>query len=152
MTRETHRHSGNGPDWKGFNEAVIFRRSITLDTNATFMAGHYHNYGCFYMPGVEETFKRTSTTESPIEDDSSVTDWMEGPEANSKLSDSEEQPLAVRNDVHQPGGQEIVVLRYLKLKKGSFDAFLEKTLKYVWPYQEKWCSAHRMLQMDKEWI
>lgn len=42
----------------------------------------------------------------------------------------------VRNDVAQPG-EEIVTLRYFKVKKGSFDEFLRVSVEGVWPYFEK---------------
>lgn len=42
----------------------------------------------------------------------------------------------MRNDVAQPG-EEIVTLRYFKIKKGSFDDFLKVSVDGVWPYFEK---------------
>ena len=47
-----------------------------------------------------------------------------------------ERPRPVRNDVAQPG-EEIVTLRYFKIKKGSFDEFLRVSIEGVWPYFEK---------------
>lgn len=47
-----------------------------------------------------------------------------------------DRPRAVRNDVSQPG-DEIVTLRYFKIKKGSFDEFLKVSVEGVWPYFEK---------------
>jgi hypothetical protein len=47
-----------------------------------------------------------------------------------------DQPHPVRNDVAQPG-EEIVTLRYFKIKKGSFDEFLKVSIEGVWPYFEK---------------
>jgi hypothetical protein len=46
------------------------------------------------------------------------------------------KPRPVRNDVAQPG-EEIVTLRYFKIKKGSFDEFLKASVEGVWPYFEK---------------
>ena len=46
------------------------------------------------------------------------------------------KPHPVRNDVAQPG-EEIVTLRYFKIKKGSFDEFLKVSVEGVWPYFEK---------------
>ena len=51
----------------------------------------------------------------------------------SKDSDT---PHPVRNDVDQPGEQ-IVTLRYFRIKKGSFDEFLRVSIDGVWPYFEK---------------
>lgn len=42
----------------------------------------------------------------------------------------------VRNDVAQPG-EEILTLRYFKIKKGSFPAFLKASQEGVWPFFEK---------------
>jgi hypothetical protein len=47
-----------------------------------------------------------------------------------------DRPRPVRNDVAQPG-DEIVTLRYFKIKKGSFDEFLKVSVDGVWPYFEK---------------
>ncbi|MEK6301761.1 MAG: hypothetical protein AABO41_13705 [Acidobacteriota bacterium] len=47
-----------------------------------------------------------------------------------------DRPRPVRNDVAQPG-EEIVTLRYFKIKKGSFDEFLRVSVEGVWPYFEK---------------
>ena len=33
-----------------FSEAIAFRRSLTLETNATFMEGHLHDNRCWFMP------------------------------------------------------------------------------------------------------
>jgi hypothetical protein len=46
------------------------------------------------------------------------------------------RPQPVRNDVAQPG-EEIVTLRYFKIKKGGFDEFLRASVEGVWPYFEK---------------
>jgi hypothetical protein len=47
-----------------------------------------------------------------------------------------DRPHPVRNDVAQPG-DEIVTLRYFRIKKGSFDGFLKASVEGVWPYFEK---------------
>ncbi|HWN99346.1 MAG TPA: hypothetical protein VNS63_08765 [Blastocatellia bacterium] len=47
-----------------------------------------------------------------------------------------DRPHPVRNDVAQPG-EEIVTLRYFKIRKGSFDEFLRVSVEGVWPYFEK---------------
>lgn len=48
----------------------------------------------------------------------------------------QELPRPVRNNVAQPG-EEIVTLRYFKIKKGTFDQFLKASVEGVWPYFEK---------------
>jgi hypothetical protein len=48
----------------------------------------------------------------------------------------QEPPRPVRNNVAQPG-EEVVTLRYFKIKKGAFDQFLKASVEGVWPYFEK---------------
>jgi hypothetical protein len=45
-------------------------------------------------------------------------------------------PHPVRNDVAQPA-DEVVTLRYFRIKKGTFDQFLRASVEGVWPYFEK---------------
>ena len=47
-----------------------------------------------------------------------------------------DRPRPVRNDIAQPA-DEIVTLRYFKIKKGTFDEFLKVSVEGVWPYFEK---------------
>ena len=47
-----------------------------------------------------------------------------------------DRPHPVRNDVAQLG-DEIVTLRYFKIKKSSFGEFLKVSVEGVWPYFEK---------------
>jgi len=47
-----------------------------------------------------------------------------------------DRPHPVRNDVAHPG-EEIVTLRYFRIKKGTFDEFLRVSIEGVWPYFEK---------------
>lgn len=49
------------------------------------------------------------------------------------------EPRPVRHDVALEG-EEILVLRYFKIKKGSFPTFLKASREGVWPYAEK-CGA-----------
>lgn len=53
-----------------------------------------------------------------------------------KETPAQDKPRPVRNDVAQPG-EEIVTLRYFKIKKGTFDQFLKASVEGVWPYFEK---------------
>src|SRR5262249_45454796 len=46
------------------------------------------------------------------------------------------KPHAVRNDVAQPG-EEIITIRYFRIKKGTFDQFLKASQEDVWPYFDK---------------
>ena len=47
-----------------------------------------------------------------------------------------EKPHPVRNDVAQPG-DEVVTLRYFRIRKGTFEQFLQASVEGVWPYFEK---------------
>jgi len=49
---------------------------------------------------------------------------------------AQNSPQPVRNDVPQ-AGEEIVTLRYFKIKKGTFPEFLKASQEGVWPYFEK---------------
>jgi hypothetical protein len=49
---------------------------------------------------------------------------------------TEAKPKAVRNDVAQPG-EEIITIRYFRIKKGTFDQFLKASQEDVWPYFDK---------------
>lgn len=49
---------------------------------------------------------------------------------------SADPPIAARNDVPRPG-QEVLMLRHQKLKKGGHDAYLRLSRDYVWPWYEK---------------
>jgi hypothetical protein len=44
----------------------------------------------------------------------------------------QELPRPIRNNVAQPG-EEVVTLRYFKIKKGAFDQFLKASVEGVWP-------------------
>ncbi len=47
-----------------------------------------------------------------------------------------DKPRPVRNNEAQPG-EEVVTLRYYRIRKGSFDQFLRASVEGVWPYFEK---------------
>ena len=49
---------------------------------------------------------------------------------------SNEAAIPVRNEAARPSN-EVVTLRYFKIKKGTFDQFLKASLEGVWPYYEK---------------
>ena len=53
-----------------------------------------------------------------------------------KRTDDTGKPLAVSNNVAQPG-DEVVTLRYFRIRKGTFDQFLKASAEDVWPYYEK---------------
>ena len=53
-----------------------------------------------------------------------------------KPVENADKPVAVRNDVAQPS-DEVVTIRYFRIKKGAFDQFLKVSIEGVWPYFEK---------------
>ena len=53
-----------------------------------------------------------------------------------KPVENADKPIAVRNNVAQPA-DEIVTLRYFRIKKGTFDQFLKASVEGVWPFFEK---------------
>lgn len=53
-----------------------------------------------------------------------------------KPVENAEKAVAVRNDIAQPA-DEIVTLRYFRIKKGTFDLFLKASVEGVWPFFEK---------------
>jgi hypothetical protein len=56
-------------------------------------------------------------------------------------------PHPVRNDVAQAAGQEVVTIRYFRIKKGTFDQFLKASQEQVWPFFNK--MGVRMIGMWK---
>lgn len=50
--------------------------------------------------------------------------------------DQDKKPHPVRNDVAQPN-DEVVTLRYFRIKSGSYDEFYKASVEGVWPYFEK---------------
>jgi hypothetical protein len=56
------------------------------------------------------------------------------------------KPRPVRNEAAQPG-QEIITIRYFRIKKGTFDQFLKASQEDVWPYFDK--IGARMIGMWK---
>src|ERR1700727_3001479 len=51
-------------------------------------------------------------------------------------SPEDSKPQPVRNDIAQ-GGEEIIPIRYFRIKKGTFDQFLKASQEDVWPYFDK---------------
>jgi len=60
--------------------------------------------------------------------------WAQTGRVNTGQPDAAPHP--VRNDAPR-SGEEIVTLRYFKIKKGTFDQFLKASVEGVWPYFEK---------------
>lgn len=53
-----------------------------------------------------------------------------------RLGQTSTTPHPVRNDVAQPG-EEIVTIRYFRIKKGTFPQFLKASQDDVWPFFDK---------------
>jgi hypothetical protein len=60
--------------------------------------------------------------------------FVGGLKQSDSTGDAEAKP--VRNDVAQPG-EEVLTLRYFKIKKGTFPEFLKASQQGVWPFFEK---------------
>jgi hypothetical protein len=52
------------------------------------------------------------------------------------LTQDSVSPKPVRNNVAQPGEQ-IITIRYFRIKKGTFDQFLKASQEDVWPFFDK---------------
>jgi hypothetical protein len=116
-TRESTSRSigGNGP---GSDERIGgFTDRGTLQTGskgAYFLQGRMAPGGPYYMPGLNEQYDFLAGQRPAVTDD----------------------VIAVRHDVAQPG-QEIVELQYQRIRKGSFERFVQETHDKIWPWQEK---------------
>ena len=115
-TRQGVNLGGNGADWEKNREAGRVRAQFRLGSDGGhFLQGVMHDSAPLYMPGLEETY---------LPGEGTVGDPAQG------------EVVAVRNDVAQPG-DEIVTLRYWKIRKGTFDQFLQASVQSVWPWYEK---------------
>src|ERR1700733_2304702 len=52
------------------------------------------------------------------------------------LTQDSVSPKPVRNNIAQPG-DEIITIRYFRIKKGTFDQFLKASQEDVWPFFDK---------------
>jgi hypothetical protein len=102
---------GDGLDNAANTKALKDRNEVLIGSDGPFfLQGHMGPDRPYYMPGLEEQYE-----------------LMDG-------SETDVQPA--RSNVEQPG-QEVVTLRYWKVKKGSFDEFYQASLEGVWPYFQK---------------
>jgi len=51
-TRQMTSLGGNGPDWEKCQEAIAFRRTLTLETSLMFLEGSTWHNPPYFMPGV----------------------------------------------------------------------------------------------------
>ncbi len=52
-TRDMTSLGGNGPDWEKCQEAIAFRRTLTIETSLMFLSGSTWHNPPYYMPGME---------------------------------------------------------------------------------------------------
>ena len=114
-TRASDRLGGNGEDWQALREALAARRELLLDSDGPiYLVGDMATGGPYHMPGLNEEYELVET-EGDADGDAE---------------------LPVRNARAQRG-EEIVTLRYFRIRKGTFEEFSRLSREGVWPYFEK---------------
>ena len=107
--------AGNGPNLARSGLAGQLRREVAQGSKGGyFLQGLTATIKPQFLPGFAEEYEQIGT-------------GVPGPD---------DDVIAVRNDVEQPGVATIA-LRYARIEKGSFERILETTLASVWPYEEK---------------
>ena len=108
---------GNGPDSYKSREALQAHNKYRQGSKHVYvLQGRLAPGGPYHMPGLDEQYELLDV-------------------ANADPSNADEV-VPVRNDVAQ-AGQEIVTLRYWRIRKGAFEGFHEASVDGVWPYFEK---------------
>ncbi|MCZ6671912.1 MAG: hypothetical protein O7C75_03130 [Verrucomicrobia bacterium] len=103
--------AGNGPDSRKSRESIALRGTVSKGSKGgIFLQGYMAETRPIYMPGTGESFEFST--------------------------DAVDDVIAVRHDVARPGEQ-ILELRYWKIRKGSFEEFHVLTRDGTWPYLEK---------------
>ncbi len=106
---------GNGPASEARIEGFTDRGALeTGSKGAYFVQGRMAPGGPYYMPGLQEQYELLPSQRPTATD----------------------EVIAVRHDVAQPG-QEIVEFRYQRIRKGSFERFVQETREEIWPWEEK---------------
>ena len=107
---------GNGPAWEQGQRALLDRGGLqTGSKGAYFLEGVMAPDGPRFMPGLAEDYEPVDLGRRP-----SATD----------------ERIPVRAGAAVPG-QEIVELRYQRIRKGGFDRFAADTLARIWPWEGK---------------
>jgi hypothetical protein len=107
---------GNGPAHARSIGGYASRGDLEVGSKgAYFLEGVPAPGGPYFMPGLEERYDLVRASARPA------------------LS---EAPIPVRADVVQPA-DEIVEIRYQRIRKGSYERFVEQTRASVWPWEEK---------------
>lgn len=107
--------AGNGPLLDGSNAALSDRREVlTGSKEAVFLEGYMARNGPIFRPGTNESFNRV--------------DGSQGQDSS--------DPMPVRYGNPEPR-DEILVLEYMKIKKGTFEEVHALSRDGSWPYMEK---------------
>lgn len=117
-TRSGNRNpiGGDGPAWQKGQSGVSDRTALELGSaGAYFLDGRIAPTGPIFMPPLGERYRLLESGQRPA---------------------ASAATIPVRPDVAQPG-QEVVELRYQRIRKGAFDQFVELTAASIWPWEEK---------------
>lgn len=107
---------GNGPAQSRSIGGYASRGELEVGSKgAYFLEGVSAPGGPYFMPGLNEQYDLLSAGQRPP---------------------AGEQRIPVRLDVAQPG-DEIVEVRYQRIRKGSYDRFVDATRASIWPWEEK---------------
>ena len=107
---------GDGPAWAKGQAGISDRNSLELGSaGAYFLDGQMAPTGPIFMPPTAESYTQTDGTTRPPAD---------------------APVIVVRAGVAQPG-QEIVELRYQRIRTGSYEQFSEATTSGIWPWELK---------------
>jgi hypothetical protein len=107
--------AGNGPLLDGNNAALADRRQVlTGSKEAVFMQGYMAETRPVFRPGTNESFNRVRGSQGQNDSD----------------------PMPVRYGTPEPQ-DEILVLQYRKIKKGTFEEVHLLSRNGTWPYLEK---------------
>jgi hypothetical protein len=107
---------GNGPAQSRSIGGYSSRGELEIGSKgAYFLEGETATGGPYFMPGLNEQYDLVEAGRRPPATDARI---------------------PVRVDVAQPG-DEIVEVRYQRIRKGSFDQFVGATRSAIWPWEEK---------------
>lgn len=115
-TRFQRTTNGDGPAYERDQKGRKERAAIEVSSRgAFFLQGETAPGGPYFLPPLREKYELVESGRAPA---------------------ATEQHIPVRVNVAQPG-VEIVMVRYQKITKGSFDRFVALTRSHVWPWEEK---------------
>ena len=109
---------GNGPARSRSTEALRLRRELQVSSEGGyFLHGRTATTRPVHLPGV--TGDRFELVDAGI-----------APAAGDAV-------IAIRHDVSERSGPELVTLMYHRIRKGAYDDLLDATVSVVWPFEEK---------------